>query len=161
MRSYRAMGDHSRTRHLGHSMINTAYLGIPINITISTTNLKGYWNNLSSYNQGDIVGYNGGCYCALLDNYQKAPDQFEYWALVATAGINGEPGLTRAVGHYGSNGYSPVGATGISGVAGGVGGTGIGPTGIQGATGGTITGATGGTGGIGATGISPAGSQGI
>ena len=109
---------------------------------------QGGWVVGVGYALGDVVGYGGSSYVALMGNIGRQPDVSPvYWALLAQAGAAGPAGTTGPQGLQGPTGFAgPAGAAGP-----------VGPAGATGATG--PAGATGAAGPVGAAG--PTGAAGI
>jgi Collagen triple helix repeat (20 copies) len=93
---------------------------------------KGGWLVGTGYALGDVVGYGGGSYVALVGNTGREPDVSPvYWAVLAQAGAAGPAGATGPQGLQG-----PCGLPGPAGATGATGATGVqGPAGAAGATG--------------------------
>jgi hypothetical protein len=93
---------------------------------------QGGWVTAAAYAIGDVVGYGGSSYVAILPNIGREPDQSPvYWGLLA-AGAVGPTGATGATGMQGPTGYpglagptGPQGPAGASGAPGTNGGPGL------------------------------------
>jgi hypothetical protein len=104
----------------------------------------GGWLIGSAYSTGEVVGYGGSSYVALITNTGRQPDLSPvYWAVLAQAGGVGPAGATGAQGLQGPTGFAgPAGATGGAGPSGVTGSTGlvgevgpVGPAGVAGPVG--------------------------
>ena len=108
---------------------------------------QGGWLVGTGYALGDVVGYGGSSYVALVGNAGHVPDVSPvYWGLLAQGGAAGPAGVAGPQGLEGPTGLpgpaGPTGATGATGPAGSMGPTGAagpagpaGPAGVAGAAG--------------------------
>ena len=115
--------------------------------------LPGGWQSGDTYNENDIVTFNGQTYISLQNSNQGNNPETSptFWELLAAKGDLGTTGPTGVTGATGPSG--PAGVTGPTGPT-GADSTVPGPTGLSGPTGPTgdtgLTGATGPTGAAGA-----------
>lgn len=76
----------------------------PVGMTFQNT-----WSSVTSYNQNDVVFYNGSSYIALQANTNQTPPApgagaTAYWNYIAWQGATGPTGATGATGATGTNG---------------------------------------------------------
>lgn len=114
---------------------------------------QGEWSPEKQYRAGDVVGFEGSSWRALVANTDIEPPPLTataspVWELVARKGDPGSPGARGFIGPAGASG--PTGPTGATGPGGGA----TGPTGPQGPAG--ETGATGPAGATGPSGVAGA-----
>jgi hypothetical protein len=65
---------------------------------------KGEYNNATTYQNLDLVTYDGGSYLALKETKGNLPTNNKYWQLIAEKGQNGEKGETGEQGEKGQDG---------------------------------------------------------
>jgi len=105
-------------------------------------NPVGTWNSGVTYNENDVVFYNGVSYVSIQNsntNNTPALGGTAYWLQLTSAGATGPTGatgagLTGATGATGPTGATGAGLTGATGATGPTGATGAGLTGATGAT---------------------------
>ena len=77
---------------------------------------KGEYSNATTYQNLDLITYQGGSYLALKETIGNLPTNNEYWQLIAEKGQDGEKGETGERGEKGQEGTNGTnGKDGIDG----------------------------------------------
>lgn len=69
---------------------------------------KGEYNNATTYQNLDLITYQGGSYLALKETTGNLPTNNEYWQLIAEKGKDGEKGETGEQGEKGQDGTNGI-----------------------------------------------------